>query len=510
MVENDAKGWYGSFSSAGRNSAEKYNLTALKDKKVLKKFITKDFFSQNEPEPSIEDDDPLQHVDIFSDNYSKQIPNSPNKAMHKSKSEADLNYDRYKYHNKHLNEVQFGKKKEQNPPCTKYNPKMDIIWKKIVTGPKWKTLVGRNMEIPVDNKEFYFHYNDEANMKTGFIDMNKQTMRNGFPVEHDLRIRYEKKFTPFMTANNTTSIIKKYKSSSQSSSRKEDSNDYNSRLTFHPGKSLLLRQHNIKRSYKSNSSLSSLRAGKRSKKGKLKYSNSAVNLDAPDFKKTLSREDVDKIKSIQKINLPLYNPNSNPIMSRTVMMVSYDTGKIPKKIQSTFKGVDHSLTYNLDKLFNKYNKHKPVSVPLFKNMVSRPMDNNDPLPSFMKNMFTRAGATATTDKTLKMNNFAEGTFMEPYSSFYGKKSFNKMINLSMIGAENLEQNFIDTKSEFGSIGNYLSKSMRFYSKNYDDLVSENQLEKFDNVTLKKIKNNSKTKLSAKELQRFNINFEECE
>ena len=128
----------------------------------------------------------------------------------------------------------------------------------------------------------------------------------------------------------------------------------------------------------------------------------------------------------------------------------------------------------------------------------------------MKNMFTRAGATATTDKTLKMNNFAEGTFMEPYSSFYGKKSFNKMINLSMIGAENLDQNFIDTKSEFGSIGNYLSKSMRFYSKNYDDLVSENQLEKFDNVTLKKIKNNSKTKLSAKELQRFNINFEECE
>ena len=197
-------------------------------------------------------------------------------------------------------------------------------------------------------------------------------------------------------------------------------------------------------------------------------------------------------------------------MSRTVMMVSYDTGKIPKKIQSTFKGVDHSLTYNLDKLFNKYNNHKPVSVPLFKNMVSRPMDNNDPLPSFMKNMFTRAGATATTDKTLKMNNFAEGTFMEPYSSFYGKKSFNKMINLSMIGAENLDQNFIDTKSEFGSIGNYLSKSMRFYSKNYDDLVSENQLEKFDNVTLKKIKNNSKTKLSAKELQRFNINFEECE
>ena len=49
----------------------------------------------------------------------------------------------------------------------------------------------------------------------------------------------------------------------------------------------------------------------------------------------------------------------------------------------------------------------------------------------------------------------------------------------------------------------------FITKELNTTLTINKA-KFDNVTLKKIKNNSKTKLSAKELQRFNINFEECE
>ena len=31
MLENDAKGWHGSFSAAGRNSAEKYHMIVHKD-----------------------------------------------------------------------------------------------------------------------------------------------------------------------------------------------------------------------------------------------------------------------------------------------------------------------------------------------------------------------------------------------------------------------------------------------------------------------------------------------
>ena len=42
MVENDTKGWYGSFSIAGKESAEKYGIPRKPDKfdeKIKKKFF---------------------------------------------------------------------------------------------------------------------------------------------------------------------------------------------------------------------------------------------------------------------------------------------------------------------------------------------------------------------------------------------------------------------------------------------------------------------------------------
>ena len=47
MVENDSKGWFGSFSIAGRESAEKYGIKKKKNnnKNSKKKTIKKDFKS---------------------------------------------------------------------------------------------------------------------------------------------------------------------------------------------------------------------------------------------------------------------------------------------------------------------------------------------------------------------------------------------------------------------------------------------------------------------------------
>lgn len=523
MVENDAKGWYGNFSSAGRNSAEKYNLSALRNKKHYKRAKIRDFFSPQEPEPEYDDEDALQQVDIFSEDFpSKAIPNSPAK-INKSKSESTLDVDRYKYHNKHLSEIVFGKKKEPNPPCTKYNPKMDIIWRKTITGPKWKTIKGRNNEVIIDNKQFYATYEDDFEHcpKKGFIDMNKQTMRSGFPVEHDLRIRYEKKFTPKPTGK----LIKKtYKYSSQSSSSRREnlcneSNDNNNNISivsFNQTKfpKMLLKKQKVS---VPQSSLNTLKKKpKNFQRDNTAISNNTTStsleqkcLLVPDFKKTLSRDDINRVKSFQKINPPLNSPNINPVKSRPIMMVSYDIAQVKKKINKKFKGVDHSISYNLDKIFNKYNNHKPVSVPLFKNMTSRPMDDN-PLPSFMRQMYTRAGANATTDKTLKMNHFAEGAFMTGYSSFITKKSFNKMINLSLLNNDSSDMNLLDTKTDNKGLSQYLSKSIKFYSKNYDELVSENQMNNFDRITLKGIKKNVMSSLPEKDLEKFMINFEKID
>ena len=65
MFENEAKGWHGSYSTAGRNSAEKYHIIIHKDEILSnepKKIRIKDIFTPDEPQPveSLED-----NIDIF-------------------------------------------------------------------------------------------------------------------------------------------------------------------------------------------------------------------------------------------------------------------------------------------------------------------------------------------------------------------------------------------------------------------------------------------------------------
>jgi 5'(3')-deoxyribonucleotidase len=65
MFENDAKGWFGSYSVAGRNSAEKYHIIVHKEEILngeKKKIIIKDIFTPDEPQQveSLED-----NLDIF-------------------------------------------------------------------------------------------------------------------------------------------------------------------------------------------------------------------------------------------------------------------------------------------------------------------------------------------------------------------------------------------------------------------------------------------------------------
>lgn len=109
-----------------------------------------------------------------------------------------------------------------------------------------------------------------------------------------------------------------------------------------------------------------------------------------------------------------------------------------------------------------------------------------------------------TEKALKMNNFADGKFSSSMTSFWPKKSFNKIINLNLLNSTKFKENVGlkngEEPSEANEINEYILKSMKFYSnhhsiillftpidKNYDDLMKESLLNKFDNVTFKTIK-----------------------
>ena len=86
-----------------------------------------------------------------------------------------------------------------------------------------------------------------------------------------------------------------------------------------------------------------------------------------------------------------------------------------------------------------------------------------------------------------MNNFANGKFFDGYSTFIPKKSFNKLVNLNLLNSEAFLSNLVKDTKSLKESGNYIAKSMRFYNKNYEDLMKEGLLTKFDNVTFKSIK-----------------------
>jgi hypothetical protein len=72
-----------------------------------------------------------------------------------------------------------------------------------------------------------------------------------------------------------------------------------------------------------------------------------------------------------------------------------------------------------------------------------------------------------TDKALKMNNFSEGKFSTTTTSFWPKKSFNKIINLNLLNSakfkENLGINTNEERNKVSEINDYVQKSMKFYS-----------------------------------------------
>lgn len=131
------------------------------------------------------------------------------------------------------------------------------------------------------------------------------------------------------------------------------------------------------------------------------------------------------------------------------------------------------VDYDPDKLLMNINNYKKPKTPNFQVMRSRAIDGS-PLPSYMKvynklkkQIFDKQSTILFTENSLKMNNFSDGKFAKTETSFWPKKSFNKIINLNLMNSTNFKQNlgiktdkFIDKNEE------YISKSMKFYSKNF--------------------------------------------
>ena len=110
-----------------------------------------------------------------------------------------------------------------------------------------------------------------------------------------------------------------------------------------------------------------------------------------------------------------------------------------------------------------------------------------------------------TERSLKMNNFAEGKFRSNYTSFWLKTSFNKIINLNILNSETFLANLVGGGNNLKLMGTNFQKSLRFYNRNYKELMKEGLLTKFDSITLKTIRPHNK--IESKELEKFLNNYE---
>ena len=155
-------------------------------------------------------------------------------------------------------------------------------------------------------------------------------------------------------------------------------------------------------------------------------------IKAPDFSKNLSRESLDKLKDNKEVCIPYLIPKYTQVRERPIMMVSYSKKKNnnnKNRAQSSrATGLNYSYYYNPDKALDKINNHSTIHVPDFDLMSSRPIDNN-PLPSYMKKIIDRSGIT---EFSLNMNNYSNRDFGNLKTSFFPKRSFNKLRLITLL------------------------------------------------------------------------------
>ena len=227
-----------------------------------------------------------------------------------------------------------------------------------------------------------------------------------------------------------------------------------------------------------------------------------LNIKGPDFDKTMSREHYYELNDKGSV-IPFSLPNFKQVRERPLTMVVYERPIYKKYTKKEIKGITPDMYNDIYKYLDNVNNHKRCLSPNFSKMnVNYKKNDKNPLPLYMRGVTSRGACETINEINLKMNNFAEGKFISNYTSFWPKKSFNKIVNLNLLNSKSFLSHMINDNES----AHYLKKSLKFYRKNYKELIKEGLLNKFDNVTFKSIKPKISKELNVdKFLEKF---FEE--
>ena len=474
MFENAAKGWYGSYSKVGRDSAEKYPMIMLKDKILanqFKKYKIKDYFT-TEDDIDIEKAMMDYGEDIFSQTYQKKNERKQRFKNVCALRTAETMTDDYKYHQIHhkglhdYNLIIKGQKKYQTNSSVNL-PKDDLTTKRIITGPQWGLLTGRKIKsLNKININDNFYNTEKINKKkTNIFEMVKQTQRGNLPISYDLRIRIDEPFhkPDKKKKKDKISPIKVSKTQVIESPKNEKS-----KISFNEKKE--------------NHSLS--------------------------FAKNMSREKYYFLTRDRNEIRPFFTPNYKFVEPRSISSVAYNQKNNEKPPLKRKIGIESNLFFDPYKSINKVNNHKSGNAPDLRVMEGREDDDNKKeeiqLPGHMNKIHNRNSLDVLTKKTLQMNNYIDGDTKNYFSSF-AQKSFNTIINYNILKNNKDDENIkLGKISRKMNINEKVKGLMEFYSKNLDDENKLYSLKKIDGITFKSF--NKKIELNDKEKKLFNLRF----
>ena len=556
MAENETKGWYGSYSLAGKLSAEKFNNIVHKNeilKGEHKKARIHDLFKPDDPKlTNLEDHLDAFKIYSFEDNVFKKIDNKRKKIENRKKFKNQSTNFKYFFHNKHCESIEERKRKLiPEPACTRYHPNYNYIWPKLITGPKWKNISGRKEKISkVDNRDFlinnldnYDKYIINSGDSKCFVNMNKTTQRGSFIDFKDLRLKTEKPFIKLTKSKkrkydlvselNNGGFAKtfingfhRYNILNEKKYRKQNNKKHLINLKINPKLSNLTALNNsgqifdeILKDDKDKNTITEISFYKLKKRKNAKsfinsenaimgsddQANNNIKNNAPDFSKLLSREQREKIKGYKTNIIPYIVPNYSFVKERNVVMAIYKKENNIKKYKNKeFIRLDSSLNYNPDSFIDKCNNHLTPKVPRFKNMISRPNKKGSPLPFYMQQIHDRRSIDIITDKSLQLNQYKDGKYIPASNSFFPKKSFNNIINVGFSNSKSFKENNND--EDIQSKKKQILNKLSLNHINYEELVKEGALRKFDNFSYKTILKEKKKTASIKPI----ISFEENE
>ena len=475
-------------------------------------------------------------------------------------------------------------KKKVEPSCTKYFPKLDFVSKKIIYSIPFIKMSGRKPTILVkkinDNIErpkAYDNNNDKTNSSRVKIkDINNRSL-NTFGDEKNLLISQsnstlfdfrkeneksnnelyseylplKNRLSTSLSLNsltkrkshsllNSKNIIENNNENDKSKDNKDNSKFKKDKLLMNAiNKKIQINNDKYMINIKDRTNLTSYRSSLESKNNnKINFNNnksnmcgskSCLNLNANklkkeckgiNFKKMLSREYLNKINKHKDNFQSILSPNYSAIQPNNIMNILYvKKNKVNK--QKPFIGYREDFTYDINKIYNKYNNHSSPRTFNIKKMTGRDRDDTySPLPTFMLRMYDRNSVDSLNENSFKMNNYINGSFKDVHSSFNDKKSFNIKLQIEELKKNNIfeERNIRKLinkkiKMEFNKDKNikmnkdnyndrteekYFNKTNRnkswkkllgeFYKINYDNLEQSFSGDKIDRITLKSYKN----------------------